>query len=174
MKFSITNLQNEAFTGAVSFDEQVDVSELEILNNDIKKIDPVRVKGICTMDKSELVFSFAIEGEMILPCARTLVDVPYDFNIQATEIFTTAAHVDEEDEKDGVHQILEETLDLTPYIKENIILETPYRVFSNEKAPEGGEGWSFSTEDEFEKEKEEKIDPRFAKLQNLLDNDDKD
>src|SRR5699024_10743783 len=110
MKFSITNLQNEAFTGVVSFDEQVDVFELEIWNNDIKKIDPVRVKGICTMDKSELVFSFAIEGEMILPCARTLVDVPYDFNIQATEIFTTAAHVDEEDEKDGVHQILEETL----------------------------------------------------------------
>lgn len=172
MKFSITNLQNEAYTGAVSFDEKVDVSELESLNNDIKKIDPVRVKGICTMDKSELVFSFSIEGEMILPCARTLVDVPYDFHIKATEIFTTSAHIDDEDEKDGVHQILEETLDLTPYIKENIVLETPYRVFSDEEALEGGEGWSFSTEADYEKEKEETIDPRFAKLQRLLDNDD--
>lgn len=171
MKFSITNLRNEAYIGAVSFDEIVDVSELESLNNDIRKIDPVQVKGICTLDKDELVFSFSIEGEMILPCARTLVDVPYIFNIKATEIFTTSLELDEEDEEDGVHQILDETLDLTPYIKENIILATPFRVFSDEKALEGGEGWSFSLEEDYEKKKEETIDPRLAKLQRLLDND---
>ena len=171
MKFSITNLRNETYVGTVSFDEFVDVSELKLFNNDIKKIDRVQVKGICTMDKDELVFSFSIEGEMILPCARTLVDVPYAFNIKATEIFTTSSTITEEDEEDGVHQILEETLDLTPYIKENIILATPYRVFSDEKALDGGEGWSFSLEEDYEKEKEETIDPRLAKLQRLLDND---
>lgn len=173
MKFSITNLRNETYVGAVSFDELVDVSDLKLLNNDIRDINPVRVKGICTMDKEELVFSFSINGEMTLPCARTLVDVLYPFDIRATEIFTTALEVEEEDEEDGVHQILEETLDLTPYIKENIVLAMPYRVFSDEKAIEGGEGWSFSMEDDYEKKKQETIDPRLAKLQRLLDNDEK-
>lgn len=173
MKFSITNLRNETYVGAVSFDELVDVSDLKLLNNDIRDINTVRVKGICTMDKEELVFSFSINGEMTLPCARTLVDVLYPFDIRATEIFTTALEVEEEDEEDGVHQILEETLDLTPYIKENIVLAMPYRVFSDEKAIEGGEGWSFSMEDDYEKKKQETIDPRLAKLQRLLDNDEK-
>ncbi len=171
MKFSIMELQKETFDGAVSFDESVDVSELETLNNDIREIGSVRVKGICTMDKDEFVFSFTIKGEMILPCARTLVDVQYPFDIRATEIFSTSLHIAEEDEEDGVHQILEDTLDLTPYIMENIILSMPYRVFSNEKAIEDGEGWSFFIEDDYEEKQQETIDPRLAKLQSLLDND---
>lgn len=171
MNFSITTLRNETSFGAMTFDESVDVSELESLNNDIRKIDTVQVKGICTMDRDEFIFSFSIQGEMILPCARTLVDVHYPIEIQATEIFSTSLDIDEEDEEDGVHQITGETIDLTPYIKENIILTMPYRVFSDEKGLESGEGWALSTEDEFNKEKEETIDPRLAKLQSLLDND---
>lgn len=171
MKFSITTLQNETSFGAMTFDEPVNVSELETLNNDIRKISTVQVKGICTMDKDEFIFSFSIQGDMILPCARTLVDVDYPIDIQATEIFSTSLHLDKEDEEDGVHQITGETIDLTPYIKENIILSMPYRVFSNEKALEGGDGWSLSTEDEFNEKKAETIDPRLAKLQNFLDKD---
>src|SRR5699024_825816 len=168
MKFSTTELRNNTVDGPVVFDEMVDVSELENLNNDIRQIDPVRVKGICTADKDEFIFSFSIEGKMILPCARTLVDVEYPFDIKETEIFSACA-MDEADEEEDVHPIAEEELDLTPYIKENIILETPYRVFSDEKALEEGDGWSFFEEDEHEAEQENKIDPRLAKLQNLLD-----
>lgn len=172
MKFSITEIRNRAFEGPFAFDQMVDVSELASLsNNDIRQIDPVHVKGICTVEKEELIFSFTIEGKMILPCARTLVDVPHSFRIRATEVFTTAGHIDKEDIEDGVHQVFEETLDLKPYIKENIILETPYRVFSNEKGPEKGKGWAFYLEDEHQKEQENKIDPRFAKLQQLLNKD---
>lgn len=171
MKFSITTLRNETSDGAMTFDDSVNVSELESLNNDIRKIDTVQVKGICTMDREEFIFSFSIQGKMTLPCARTLVDVHYPIDIQATEIFSTSLSIDEEDEEDGVHQITGETIDLTPYIKEDIILTMPYRVFSDEKGLEGGDGWSLSTEDEFDKEKEQTIDPRLAKLQSLLDND---
>ena len=171
MKFSISEIQKNAFDGPVLFDETVDVSELESLNNDIRQIDPVQVKGMCTVDGDELIFNFAIKGKMTLPCARTLVDVIYPFDFQVTEVFTTSTIVDEDDEEDEVHQIREETLDLIPYIKENIVLETPYRVFSDEKPLEEGEGWSFHEEETFEKEQKEKIDPRFAKLQKLLDED---
>lgn len=170
MKFSTMEIRNNAFDGPFMFDEIVDVSELETLNNDIKQIDPVRVKGMCTIDKDEFIFSLSIKGKMILPCARTLVDVTYPFDFEATEIFSTSDNLDEKDEEDGVHPLTEETIDLTPYIKENIILETPYRVFSNEKALEEGEGWTFYEQEQYESEKENTIDPRLAKLQNLLDN----
>ncbi len=169
MKFSTMEIRNNAFDGPFLFDELVDVSQLEKLNNDIRQIDPVRVKGMCTAEKEELIFTFTITGEMILPCARTLVDVTYPFEINATEVFSMSDTLDQEDEEDGIHPLTEETLDLTPYIMENIILETPFRVFSNEKALEEGEGWSFFEEDELEAEQENKIDPRLAKLQSLLD-----
>jgi|SRR5699024_2144548 len=172
MKFSTVELKNNAHNGPFTFDQHVNVSELESLNNDIRQIDPVRVKGMCTVDNEEFIFTFTIQGKMILPCARTLVDVPYLFTFEATEIFSTSPHLDEEDEEDGVHQLTEETIDLTPYIMENIVLETPYRVFSDEKAIEAGDGWSFLEEDTHEKEKENKIDPRLAKLKNLFDKED--
>ena len=175
MKFSITEIRNRAVIEPFTFDETVDVSELASSNNnDIRQIDPVQVKGMCTVDKDELIFSFTIEGKMILPCARSLVDVPYSFSIDATEVFTTSPQLDREDEENDVHQLLEETLDLKPYIKENIVLETPYRVFSNEKALDKGEGWSFYMEDEHQEEKRHKIDPRLEKLQQLLKNSDQE
>lgn len=169
MKFSLLDIKNNAFKGPYPFDGIVDVSDLSKLNNDIRKIDPVKINGFCTVDKDEYIFSFNIKGEMVLPCARTLVDVLYPFEFQATEIFTTSPILDKEDEENGVHQVDTEMLDLTPYIKENIILETPYRVFSDKKPLEAGEGWTFREEDHFKKDKEERIDPRLAKLQQLLD-----
>lgn len=169
MKFSLMEIKNNSFKGPYAFDGIVDVSDLTTLNNDIRKIDPVHVKGICTVDKDEYVFSFRVKGHMVLPCARTLVDVEYPFEFQATEIFTTSPFLSKEDEEDGVHQVDQEMLDLTPYIKENIILETPYRVFSNEKPLEAGEGWTFREEDDYNKGQEARIDPRLAKLQQLLD-----
>lgn len=170
MKFSLMEIKNNAFKGPYPFDGIVDVSDISKMNNDIRRIDPVKVNGFCTVDKDEYIFSFHVKGKMVLPCARTLVDVPYPFEFDATEIFTTSPIINTEDEENGVHQVDDEMLDLTPYIKENIILETPYRVFSNEKPLEAGEGWTFRDEEDFKKEQEERIDPRLAKLQQLLDN----
>jgi|SRR5690625_4455613 len=173
MIFSMMEIRNNTVSDPFAFDEIVDVSELETLNNDIRQIDPVHVKGICTVDKDEVIFSFTIKGKMILPCARTLVDVTYPFEIKATEIFSTSASLVEEAEKDEIHLLTEDTLDLTPYIKENIVLETPYRVFSDEEVIEEGDGWAFYEEDQHKVEKETKIDPRLAKLQKLIDKNNK-
>lgn len=175
IKFSVTEIRNTAAQEPSHFTGDVDVSDLASEeNNDIRKIGNVHVNGLYTVDGEEIIFSFTITGKMILPCARTLVDVPYPFSIKATEIFSTSQYLDEEDEKDGVHQVLEEMLDLTPYIKENIILETPYRVFSDEKPIEKGSGWELYQEDKMKEEKEASIDPRLAKLQQLLHHDRED
>lgn len=173
LKFSIKKLRANVDHGPISFEQRIDVAELvQLPNNDIRQIDTVLVHGMCVVENNEIVFSYTIEGEMILPCARTLVDVTYPFRFRATEIFTTKfAEADEEEE---IHFVAEDIIDLKPYILETILLQMPYRVFSEEKVIEDGEGWSFYTEESYAKEVEEKIDPRLAKLQQLLDEEEID
>jgi uncharacterized protein len=174
MKFTIAQLKKNAFNRPFDFSREVDVSELESMNTDIRKITPVHIQGSCTMHGDQFFFKFTISGQMILPCARTLVDVPYPFTIKAEEIFTTSPYIDEEND-DEIHPIHGEVLDLMPYIKENILLEVPFRVFSDEvdmerDALQAGNGWEVLSE----KPNEVKIDPRFQKLESLFKDTEKE
>ncbi|MEJ8778687.1 YceD family protein [Pseudogracilibacillus sp. ICA-222130] len=173
MIFSAIELQQKAAMEPFVFQGEVDVSSLATsTNNDIRQIDPVFIKGMCTVDRQELIFSFSIEGKMILPCARTLVDVPYAFKFDVTEVFSTALVLEEEDEEDEVHLVTDDLIDLTPLIEEQILLKMPFRVFSEEEALDGGEGWTYYLEEERIEEEKNKIDPRLAKLQDLFQNSD--
>src|SRR5699024_386498 len=169
MKFSVAQIKRNAGYEPFAFDDQVDVSELETMNNDIRKIGSVHVSGTAMDQGDDIIFTFAIDGTMILPCARTLVDVPYPFQISATEIFTESSY-EKDDSDDDIHSIDGEVLDLNPLIKENILLEVPYRVYSDDadalsRAPFEGAGWELISEDK----KEQKPDPRFKKLESLLE-----
>ncbi|WP_330948433.1 YceD family protein [Virgibacillus sp. MG-45] len=169
MKFTLGQIKKNAHSKPFSFDGEVDVSELETMNNDIRLIKPVHVYGDCTMSGDQFIFSFTIQGEMVLPCARTLVDVPYPFEIKTQEIFSASPYLENEDEANEIHPVNGEVLDLTPFIKENILLEIPFRVFSDEantenNIPNKGNGWEVLSEEISEK----KIDPRLQKLESLL------
>ncbi|WP_084040550.1 YceD family protein [Gracilibacillus boraciitolerans] len=135
------------------------------MDNDIRYIEPVLVEGTARMDGEDIICDFQIQGTMILPCARTLIDVPYVFSIDAYESFTTSAYYEDEE----VHLNDSEVLDLMPYIKENVLLEIPLRVFAEKKELEAntvkeGNGWTLITGEE----KIEKVDPRLEKLKSLL------
>ncbi|WP_188205709.1 YceD family protein [Alkalibacillus aidingensis] len=166
------------------FGETVDVSDLQEMDNDIRRLETVDVSGEATVDKGLFTFRFQVSGTMILPCARTLVDVAYPFTIEAYEQFTTAQHKASEDEE--IHYIDQEVLDLTPYIKENILLEVPIRVFSDETKIEDvvshQEGFTVLDEDEyeeqeamqhekFEREKQKTVDPRLSSLKQYFKDD---
>lgn len=176
MKFALAEIKKNAHHGSHPFQGQVNVSELETMNNDIRKIAPVDVEGEYSIQGSDIIFSFRINGEMILPCARTLVDVPYPFHITATEIFSDSPY-ETSQEDDEIHPIKGEVIDLLPYIKENILLEVPYRVYAKEAnseestVPDKGKGWEFVSEPKVE---ENKIDPRLKKLESLLKDKKKD
>lgn len=175
MKFAIGELRKRATDEPYYFNEVVDLTELEQLNNDIRKIKSVTVKGYCIYKSGEFIFSLNIKGNLILPCARTLVDVPYFIDIQTTEIFTTSEQLTKEDEENDIHPIRGEVLDLLPVIKENIILDLPYRIFANDKTIENeaileGNGWKIVTEEDSVKEEKNSIDPRLEKLNALLNN----
>jgi|SRR5690625_210170 len=170
MKFSIAQLRKSAHQEAFVFDENVDVSDLEEMNNDIRKIDTVNVTGQCYIQGEQFVFHLHIEGSMILPCARTLADVPYTLNVQADEVFTTSPY--DADEENEIYPAEGEIIDLTPYIKEHIILNIPFRVYSedalnSENTLSKGQGWKLVTEEE---KPDTAVDPRLKKLESLLKN----
>src|SRR5699024_8698462 len=105
MKFSTTEIQKETVNGPYLFSGEVDVSEIATWKNDIKATDVVQVDGMCTVDNKEFIFYFTVEGTMVLPCARTLVDVPYTFRLEATEVFSMETTLTEADEENDIHLV---------------------------------------------------------------------
>lgn len=173
MKFMLNQIYEDASHGPFQFEETIDVSDIpSMIESDIREISTVKVKGICTVDKDEIIFNYSIKGEIILPCARTLVDVPYQLDVNLTEVFTTDLTVPSDNEEE-IHPVTGEVVDLGPYIKQEIILNIPFRVFSDEEIIEEGKGWTYFTEDEKEEADSDKIDPRLEKLQILLNKEDK-
>ncbi|GEN44806.1 YceD family protein [Alkalibacillus haloalkaliphilus] len=181
-------LQKVKASEPYSFSETVNVSDLSEMDQDIRKISDVEVSGEATLEQGIYTFRLNVDGTMVLPCARTLVDVPYPFHVEAYELFTTESY--KASEEDEIHFIDREVLDLTPYIKENILLEVPIRVFSEETKIEDvvgeQEGFTVLGEDEYleqdamqqekfeqEQEQNQKVDPRLSSLKQFLKNDKK-
>ena len=67
--------------------------------------------------------------------------------------------------KDSVRIVTDETIDLMPAVIDAIYLEIPLQA--TEAEPEdypSGEGWRIMSEEDYEKSRKERIDPRLAKL----------
>ena len=151
----ITNLEKEIEIN------QVITFEKEYLDNtDIISITPINVKGnISKDDIGNLNLNINIKGEMYLPCAITLEPVKYPFSFDLSEIITEK---NENNLKKDTN-----TLELKSYLWENILVEIPLRIVS-ENAYEKelkGNGWQLINEST---KKENKNNP-FEALSQLLD-----
>ncbi|MFC3882690.1 YceD family protein [Bacillus songklensis] len=171
MKWSVHQLYKLQQKG-LKLDEYVDMSEAKEVEPQIRAIKPVHVTGRADISTTKVTFHLNISGEMTLPCSRTLVDVPYPFQVETTETFMLKP-VEFELEED-VHYVKGEVVDLDPIIKEHILLEVPMQVFCENPnaegaAPQSGKDWEVVTE----QEKIDQIDPRLAALQNFFKKDDK-
>ncbi len=90
----------------------------------------------------DLAVNLVINGVMILPCAVTLKPVEYPFNIEIDDEINEI--IDNFDEK------YQNTIDIFPIIWENILMEIPMRVVSEEAKDYHieGDGWKLVTEEE--------------------------
>lgn len=165
MKWSIHQLNKSRHKG-LTLDEMVDVSELKEIEKDIRDIPPVHVTGRVDFGSNKFTFHLHITGSMVLPCSRSLVDVTLPFDIKTTEVFLVSEEKYETDAE--VHYLQGEVLDLLPVIKENILLEIPMQIFSEDVsggAPSQGRGWQVISE----KSEEKSVDPRLAGLAKFFD-----
>ncbi|MFT8871453.1 MAG: YceD family protein [Sporolactobacillus sp.] len=156
--------KNEGF----HFQEEV-VFPLEMFHEEpeIRRVSPCGVQGVIEYSRRALTFHLHIDGTMVLPCAVTLVDVPYHFAIDTSEMFLLAGCDSDEETGEFVHRIENDHIDLTPYLVEAIRVEKPIRIVSEqaETNKQSGEGWTLIDE----RQAERRIDPRLAKLKQLLD-----
>ena len=127
----------------------------ELLNNsDIRRITPVSVEGFIFNNEEEYELDIKIKGTMILPCARTLKDVEYPFDIEINEIIG--------ENSDNSLEIIQNRLEIFPIIWQYILVDVPLRVLHSDAKEEKleGNGWRLITEEE----KKEEIDPRLKVL----------
>jgi len=170
LKWTISQLHQLQSKG-LKFDEEIDLSDWIKSQSDIRDISPVNVKGRADISSTKVTFHLSISGSMVLPCSRTLVDVPYPFLIDTTETFLLKP-ADYETSED-FYLPEGEIVDLTPLIKEILLVEIPMQVFCDDvrneegAAPQSGRDWEVISEED----QQNKVDPRLAGLAKFFENE---
>lgn len=159
MNIDITKLRS-GLEDFIVIDEVYSFSQEELKNSSILKLDNVKINGDITKNSiDEYIINVMVGGTMVLPCSVTLKPVNYDFNIQIEgNIAEIMAEFDENYENN------QKTLDILPIIWENILMEIPIRIVSDDisDVKTEGEGWELITEEK------EMVNPNLAKLKDLL------
>lgn len=108
--------------------------------------------------------SLKIKANVILQCSYTLK--PFETTLNTVEEMHFASAADEDDEDLIIYK--GNSIELDKYIYDAISASIPPSPKApGAKLPNGGKDYRVMSYDEFEKEKEEKVDPRFAKLDEL-------
>ncbi|QPC46238.1 YceD family protein [Mangrovibacillus cuniculi] len=181
MKWSTVQLQKYRDKG-IAIDEHIHIAnEMKALNPEILDVSPLHVKGRGDVSADSVSFHLTIEGTLVLPCSRTLVDVNVPVHVETRETFLLKTSMFDEDmidRQEELHEVKGETVDLLPIIREILLLEIPMQVFSEEAKRSdslpSGQDWEVMTEEEREtalEEEEPKVDPRLAGLAGLFNKD---
>ena len=155
MKINLKDLRNIA--DEKSYD--VNIRKIEV-NDDVylRRLEDVEGYIVFFYDSmDDLKIEYHLEGKMICPCAITFEDVEVPFTVEDEDkvVFDQKA---EGFYLDGDKELSE----LVLYI---VYPEVPIKVVKKEKIEySNGDGWSFVSEEEYEKSSKEKIDPRLEKL----------
>lgn len=126
--------------GKLKIDSDFVIDESYYKNTDIRKLENLHVSGEVIVDyEDDINFNLNISGRMILPCAVSLVDVPYDFD---TSIEENIGKFEE------IYKNNKNTLEISEILWENIVLEIPIRVVSKDIEPSNtsGDGWELISE----------------------------
>ena len=127
--FKLNNLGKTDLSGEVTFDKEM------FGTMDIIDIKDVTIDGELSIDYDDNINMFAyVKGTFILSDAYTLEPVDYPFEV----------NIDENIGKyDDFYNKNKNTLDILPFLWENIVSEVPIRYTKSDKTPDlKGDGWS--------------------------------
>ena len=133
MKIDLFKLNN---FNSVSIDENISIPEEYDLNKaGIRRIENLHVSGTISIDYAdEIVTDLTVTGNFILPCAVSLEDVLYPINVKIEENIGKF---------EDFYNKNKNTLDILPFIWENIVSEVPIRVVKDKykNFKQSGNGW---------------------------------
>ena len=159
MDIDITRLRS-GIVSKIEVNETYNFKEEELKTLEITALDDLKIEGNISLDAlKEVYLDLTITGTMIIPCAVTLKPVEYPFNIN---IEGTIEEIGQDLEKNC--QKSQNILDIFPIIWENVLMEVPMRVISEDAKDYkiAGDGWSFNNDDSNEGNSE------LSKLKDLL------
>lgn len=159
MNFDLLRLRN-GIDSKVIVNEDYSFSKEELAGSTLSSLDDMHVEGEITLNAlKELYFNLEVTGTMVIPCALTLkpVEVPFDIIIDG--------------DLEEIHEEIEEnagkfinSIDILPILWENILMEIPIRVVSEDAdiTDLSGDGWRVITDEE------ENVNSELSKLKDLL------
>lgn len=118
---------NNGIDSIINIDRLINFSKEDLDQADLLDFKQAHVKGYIKKDAiNNIVINLNVTGIMVLECARTLkpVDYPININIEVGE--------DELLEIDENFKKSQNSIDIFPIIWENILVEIPMRVVSEE------------------------------------------
>jgi len=137
MKIDLFKLNNYNY---LDIDEFVDFPSYFYRNMDVREIKDVKVTGTISINNlDEIETNLEVSGTFILPCAITLEDVLYDFKTNIEEILGNF---------NDFYLKNKNTLDILPFLWENIVSEVPMRVVKEgiSVTKTYGDGWELVSE----------------------------
>ncbi len=159
MIIDISSLKSGIFN-LIEINETYNFPKEKLKNSEIIELNNVKIKGYINKNSlNDYEINIIIKGTMVLPCSITLKPVNHEFETEIKgnldEIFKEFGQICEKNQK---------TIDILPIIWENILMEIPIKVVSDDisDVKTSGNGWELITEEE------EKVNPNLAKLKDLL------
>lgn len=142
------------------------------------KAENVHVDGDLFYDEPYVTGNFHVTADLVVPSSRSLDPVKYHEDFSFTENYSeiTPTKQELEDNPDPIVKVEDDVIDLQTAIEDNILLHIPTTILTPEEEkddifPEGN-GWEVVSESSFEEGKKNQVNPAFAKLKVLLDNQD--
>ena len=147
MNYDLTRLNNN-IDKSISIDTTYSFSKEELEGTDLLKLDDVKINGeLFKNSLGNIELNVVVDGVMVLPCAITLKPVDYPFSVEIS------GELEELTEEIGNFSTnFQNSIDILPIIWENILMEIPMRVVSEDVKEsdynQKGDGWSFTTYEE--------------------------
>ena len=160
MEFNLLRLKN-GLDKNIIIDMTYEFDKELLKQGNLLDLKDVIIQGYMTKDcLDNIILDVEVTGTMILPCAITLKPVNHPFEVKINgNIEELMEEIDENTKK------IENTIDILPIIWENILMEIPMKVVSDDESLSTlkGDGWRVITE-----ETQLENNSGLAKLKDLL------
>ena len=133
--FKLNNFNRLDIDSDVTFDEEL------YCKTDVRNIMNAHVSGELSLSyEDELECDLLVTGTFILPCAITLEDVSYDFEVKIEENLGKF---------EDFYNKNKNSLDILPVLWENVVSEVPIRVVKEGASLDNlnGDGWELVSSD---------------------------
>ena len=164
MNIDLTKLVT-SYTEEIEVSGDVNIPDNMFLGTDVRALKDVKFLGsIIKLCDGDYQISGNLSGIMVLPDDITLEDVDVKFNSEIEESFSEFCKPEEKN-----LEIIQNRLDITEFLWQNILVEIPLKVTSKKSAGISlkGDGWRLITEEELEKEKSN--NSPFSELSKMFD-----